>query len=191
MAMLQTPSHLLWRQHHAAGRRGGIQSQPLEDGQRPGAAGELHLRARCAARQLGGQDAVVAAALLPAARCAPTSSAQHAEVTANREEALQGWAYPFITQALMSCKLDLLAPTVTRIRSLVLTRRSAAAAAGVQTHTYSSAASETAATKKAPGLLLLLPSPGPGACARMDTDTAACSSESTPAGDRSKHSSKW
>jgi hypothetical protein len=77
----------------------------------------------------------------------------------------------------------LLAPTVTRIRSLVLTRRSAAAAAGVHTHTYSSAASETAATKKAPGLLRLLP---PGACSRMDTDTAACSSDNTPAGDRSK-----
>jgi hypothetical protein len=68
----------------------------------------------------------------------------------------------------------------------VLTRRSAAAAAGVHTHTYSSAASETAATKKAPGLLLL-PSLGPGACARMDTDTAACSSDNTPANDQDVH----
>lgn len=67
----------------------------------------------------------------------------------------------------------------------MLTRRSAAAAGGAHTHTYSSAASETAATKKAPGLLLLLPSLGPEACARMDTDTAACSSDNTPAGDES------
>ena len=84
---------------------------------------------------------------------------------------------------LAAVQARLLAPTVMRARSLVLTRRSAAAAAGVHTHTYSSAASETAATKKAPGLPLPpLPSPGPGACARMDTDTAACSSDNTPAG---------
>lgn len=68
----------------------------------------------------------------------------------------------------------------------MLTRCSAAAAVGVHTHTYSSAASETAATKKAPVLPLLLLS-GPSPSARIDTDTAACSSDSTPADDVDTH----
>lgn len=60
--------HLSGGQHDAGRLRAGRQRQALEGGQRPGAAGELHLRAAAdgAARQLRRQDAVVAAALLPA-----------------------------------------------------------------------------------------------------------------------------
>lgn len=61
-------AHLPRRQHNAGGRGARRQRQPLKGGQRPGAAGELHLGAAAhdAARQLRCQDAVVAAALLSA-----------------------------------------------------------------------------------------------------------------------------
>ena len=56
-------------------------------------------------RQLGCQNAIVAAALLPAARGVPTSSVQHAEVSAEHIKALQRSACVSSTEALRSCGL--------------------------------------------------------------------------------------